>query len=193
MPPPTPFIIYTMQDESGWVRYLPDSLNSENGDLKRMTVEELTIQSEKGNRQLCVISPKLALAVIKPERADESIKPGVRLEGGFHLALVDRQNYTHESLAFAPLGEHLTQLIVQSKKRKQDTYSCAKGWKELLNYIYELSQSEQTGDKKVKAILDIGPVTDSEGRCYEIVLDWDGNTGTEIYEHIRELKRLCKA
>ena len=77
MPPPTPFIIYTKQDESGWVRYLPDSLDSENSDLARMTIEDLTLRSEKGNRQLCVISPKLALAVIKPERADERIKPGV--------------------------------------------------------------------------------------------------------------------
>jgi len=165
----------------------------ENGDLKRMTVEELTIQSEKGNRQLCVISPKLALAVIKPERADERIKPGVQLEGGSHLALVDRENSTHESLAFAPLGDKLLQVIVQCKKRNEDTYSVATGWLQLLNYIYELSQSELTGTMKVKAILDIGPVPDNKGRCYEIVVDWDGNKRRMICDHICDLKRLCKA
>ena len=190
--PPTPFIVYINKDTNGWVRYLPDSLNSENGDLKRMTVEELTIQSEKGNRKLCVISPKLALAVIKPQHADESIKPGVELDRDF-LLLVDSCDFTHESIALAPYRNSHIQLMVQSKKRKQDTTFCSNDWTRQLNQIYELSQSEQTGDKTVKAILDIGPVPNSEGRCYEIVLEWNENTGAEIYEHIRELKRLCKA
>ena len=192
--PPTPFIIYTKQDKkSGWVRYVPDSLDSENSDLARMTIEELTLRSEKGNRQLCVISSNLALAVMKPERTDESIEPGVRLAGGTHLSFLDCHDFTHESIALAPCGANLIEIKVQSKKRNHDSYARCTGWLQQLNYIYELSQSEQTGNKKVKAILDVGPVSDSEGRCYEIVLDWDGNTGTEIYEHIREIKRLCKA
>ena len=189
---PTPFIIYTNKDKSGWVRYVQDSLDGENSDLARMTVEELTLRSEKGNRKLCVISPMLALAVMNPERADESIKPGVHLERDF-LLLVDSCDFTHESIALAPYRNSHIQLMVQSKKRKQDTTFCSNDWTRQLNQIYELSQSEQTGDKTVKAILDIGPVPNSEGRSYEIVLEWNENTGAEIYEHIRELKRLCKA
>ena len=189
--PPTPFIIYTKQDDIGWVRYVPDSLDSENSDLARMTIEELTLRSEKGNRQLCVISPNLALAVMKPEHADESIKPGVKLDGGSHLLFLDCRNFSHESIALAPLGANLIEINVQSKKRKHDSYSRGTGWLQQLNYIYELSQSELTGNKKVKAILDIGPVTGSKGRCYEIVVDWDGNKRTKICEHIDELTRLC--
>ena len=195
---PTPFIIYTnkLEDKSGWVRYLPDSLNDENSDLVRMTIEELTLRSKRGNRQLCVISPKLALAVMQPE---EVMKPkaGVKLVDTTALMLVDYYNKTHESIALAPSTYFSMQIIVQSKKRRQDNYASISGMDSIVPYMYRLSQSELTGDKKVKAILDIGPTYDSAGecigRCYEIVLDWDGNTGAEIVEHVRALKRLCHA
>ena len=194
MPSPTPFIIYTNRDDAGWVRYLPDSLDSENSDLVRMTLEDLTRRSEQGNRQLCVISPNLALAVMKPERTDESIKPGVRLQGGGYLSFVDEHNFTHESIALTPVGSQLVGINVQSKKRKHDSDSHTSCWSRQLDYIYELSQSEHTGNKKVKAILDIGPVCESEGRCYgrcyEIVVDWDGNKRARIFEHINELTEL---
>ena len=82
-------------------------------------------------------------------------------------------------------------MCVQSKKRKHDSYSRSTGWLQQLDYIYELSQSEHTGNKKVKAILDIGPVRESEGRCYEIVVEWDGDTRARICKHIEELTKLC--
>ena len=195
---PTPFIIYTnkLEDKSGWVRYLPDSLDDENSDLVRMTIEELTLRSEKGNRQLCVVSPELALAVMKPEEVTEP-KAGVKLAENTYLMVVDYYNKTHESIALAPSAYYSTQIIVQSTKRKQDNYSSSSGTDLIVPYMYRLSQSELTGDKKVKAVLDIGPTYNTSGkcigRCYEIVLDWDGNTGAEIVEHVRALKRLCHA
>ena len=188
---PSPFIIYTNKDNAGWVRFVPDSLDSEDGDLVRMTLEDLTSRSKAGNRQLCVISPMLALAVMKPVRAAEGIKAGVKLQESSNLKHTDPVNKTHESFALAPMGGGLIQMILQSKKRELDNFSRATGWRQVLSAIYEVSQSGLTGDKKVIAILDIGPVSDSEGRCYEIVFDWDGDTMNGICEHVRALKRLC--
>ena len=129
-------------------------------------------------------------AVMKP-------KAGVKLVDTTALMLVDYYNKTHESIALAPSTYFSMQIIVQSKKRRQDNYASISGMDSIVPYMYRLSQSELTGDKKVKAILDIGPTYDSAGecigRCYEIVLDWDGNTGAEIVEHVRALKRLCHA